>query len=287
MIFAGYSYDQIGPYFILSDNGGKYIKQYLNGESFTIQKLKERHCVGTYDFSTLSYYPCPTKCKLDLNSKINHCAECHSKIGFNPAFYNAQKISPQQLEYNKTPHLVYLAYFSPYHIKAGIASKRRSELRLLEQGSRAAFILKTFSNAYSARELEAKLCGGGYGILERLLSSQKLKIICETRYDSTVANKTLTNILKQTDIIPESKFLEFDSKYFYKNYYDLSNLEKVENPEFLSGKAIGMIGDIVLLKQKDLLFATSIKKFISHKAEINYSGDFLKYTSEPKQISFW
>ena len=240
MIFSGYSYDTIGPHFMLYDiDSGKYKKQYLNKESFTIKKFEERYCTGIYNLSTLSYSPCPKKSKLDSKSKINNCNECYSKIGFNPAFYNAKRISPQQAKYNNTPHVVYLAYFSSSHVKDGIASKRRIPLRLLEQGARAAFILKTFPNAYLARELEAKLSGSNYGISERLLSDQKLKIICQNTYDSETANKTLTDILMQINVVPESKFLEFDSKYFYKNHYDLSDLERVKSPEFLSGEAIG------------------------------------------------
>lgn len=288
MIFSGYSYDEIGPYFIFYDNCvQEYKKQYLNKKSFTIERLNERYCVGTYNLSKLLYSPCQKSQKLDLNSKINLCMECKNKVGFNPAFYNAKKISPQQLKYNETPHIVYLAYFSPVHIKVGIASKRRLRLRLLEQGARAAFVLKTFSNAYLARELEAKLCGGGYGILERLMSNQKLKIVVENNYSSEIAEKSLNKILKQIDIKPESDFLQFDSNYFYENRYDLSNLEKVENPVFISGEAIGMIGDIAILKQESLLIAIPIKKFISYEIKINYNKNFFEYPIEPKQVTIW
>lgn len=288
MIFSGYSYDETGPYFIFYDNYSQsYKKQYLNKKSFTIEKLNERYCVGTYDLSTLSHLPCQKNHKLDLNSKTNLCKECNNKVGFNPAFYNAKKISSQQLKYNETPHIVYLAYFSPAHIKVGIASKRRSLLRLLEQGARAAFILRTFPNAYLARELEAKLCKGYYNILERLMSNQKLKIIVENKYNSEAAKKSLNGILKQIDIKPESDFLQFDSNYFYENRYDLSNLEKAEKPAFISGEAIGMIGDIAILRQENLLIAVPIKKFISYEIKISYDKNFLKYPIEPKQITIW
>ena len=70
MIFSGYSYDIIGPHFILYNiDSGKYKKQYLNKESFTIKKIEERYCVGVYNLSKLSYSPCPKHCKLDITSK--------------------------------------------------------------------------------------------------------------------------------------------------------------------------------------------------------------------------
>lgn len=110
---------------------------------------------------------------LDPSSKVNNCGECYKKIGFNSSFYNSSCISPQQLEYNKTPYVVYLAYFSPACVKVGIASLKRSRLRLLEQGAKAAFILKTFPDAYQARELESKIACGSFGILEGVTQKQK------------------------------------------------------------------------------------------------------------------
>lgn len=288
LIFSGYSYDDIGPHLTFCDiDSRKYHKQYLNKECLTVRKLDRRYCIGIYDLSTLLYRSCEHKNKLELNSKINNCSACYSKIGFNPAFYNAKKISPQQLEYNKKNHVVYLAYFSPSHIKVGIASEKRAKLRLYEQGARAAFILKTFPNAYLARELEHKICHCEYGVLERLLSDQKISIFCNTKYDSGIALKSLNDILKSASISPESSFLEFDSKYFYGNVYDFENLENIKNPEFLSGEAIGMVGDVVIVKQDNMFFAISIKKFISHEIEIEYQKNFIKYEIAAKQISMW
>ena len=288
MILSGYSYDNMGPHLKFCNiDLGKHHKQYLNKECLNIRKLDRRYCIGLYDLSALSYKSCPYKNKLELGSKINNCSDCYSKIGFNPAFYNTKKISPQQLEYNKKNHVVYLAYFSPSHIKVGIASEKRAELRLFEQGARAAFILKTLPNAYLARELEHKICHGEYGVLERLLSEQKTNIFCNTKYDSEVALKTLNETLKSIDIPPESSFLEFDSKYFNGNIYDFENLENIKSPEYLSGETVGMIGDAVMLKQNDTFFLVSIKKFISYEIEIDHSKNFIKYEIAAKQISLW
>jgi hypothetical protein len=288
LILSGCSYDNIGPYLKFCDiDSGKYHKQYLNKEYLTVRKLDRRYCIGLYDLSVLSYKPCPYKNKLELGSKPNNCSDCYSKIGFNPAFYNTKKISPEQLEYNKKNHVVYLAYFSPLHIKVGIASEKRAELRLLEQGVRSAFILKTFPNAYLARELEHKICHGEYEVLERLLSEQKTNIFCNTKYDSGVALKNLNETLKSIDIYPESSFLEFDSKYFNGNIYDFESLENIKNPKYLSGETVGMIGNAILLKQNGTFFLISIKKFISYEIEIEKSENFIKYEIAAKQTSLW
>lgn len=92
LIFAGYSYDYIGSYFILYDDYLKnYKKQYLNRKSFTIKKFKERYCIVIYNLTTMFYLPCPNNCELDFNSKINNCSECYNKIGFNSCFLQYAK----------------------------------------------------------------------------------------------------------------------------------------------------------------------------------------------------
>ena len=106
------------------------------------------------------------------------CPACREKTGFNPAFYNAESISPQQRAYNLTPHFVYMAYFSPAHLKVGISSETRGIERLLEQGARVAGILKRYPNADEARALEAHLCSQD-GILETMRLGTKNKLLSE------------------------------------------------------------------------------------------------------------
>lgn len=290
MIISGYSYDKVGPYLIFCDiTSGNYSSLRLENKDLNITKGSKRYCVGIYDLKSLLYITCPNKRLLDLNSKINNCKDCYYKMGFNPAFYNAKTISPQQLKYNNLDHCVYIAYFSNSHMKIGIASKKRVYLRLMEQGARAAYILKTFPDAYLARNLEANLCGN-FGLLEKLSSNQKANIFCSTNYNSKEAFDCLTEMLKKINIVPESEFLNLNPIYFYNNTYEdlcCNNVSHVQNVDYLSGKSIGMVGDMIILKQNSNFFVVSIKGFISYEVEVIENKNFKPYQTENKQLSFW
>ncbi|MDO4200342.1 MAG: DUF2797 domain-containing protein [Clostridia bacterium] len=290
MIISGYSFNKLGPYLVFCDiKNGAYQSFSFENKNLNIVKKTERHCIGTYDLSSLSYKPCPHKTKIDLTSKINNCSECFRKIGFNPAFYNAKSISLKQLRYNELEHCVYMAYFSSSHIKVGIASKKRVYLRLLEQGARAAYILKTFSDAYLARDLEANLCYGGFGFLEKLTSNQKANILCSVNFNEDEAFTCLNGMLQKVNIMPESKFLNLNSRYFYnhnpENFSDY--ISYIKDTDYISGKAVGMVGDIIILKQNSDFFAVSIKNFISHKIELNQNDSFKSYEVQNKQLSLF
>ena len=271
IIVSGYSYDEGGPHIILCNIDKKeYHKQYLNGQMINLTKSGPRYCVGIYNLVDFSSSPCPYKTSLDPRSKINHCSDCYRNIGFNPSYYNATQISPQQLAYNETPHIVYLAYFSPTCVKVGTASLKRSNLRLLEQGAKAAFILKTFPNAYQARKLEEKIVNSGFGILEGVTEKQKADILCSDRYDPAKASSVLTEFLKLLKITPESSFLNLYPNYFYGTEVTLTYPDKTKLfSDRLVGEAVGMVGDMVIIRQKDRFFPItkfmiiSVKNFIS------------------------
>lgn len=273
MIISGYSYDDIGPYIIFFNmDKNEYTKKYLNQVNVNMKCEIDRYCIGTYDLHTFESSPCQYHNKLAYNSKINNCDLCYNKIGFNPAFYNSSNVSPQQKEYNNTPHVVYLAYFSPSCIKVGIASQKRIRLRLLEQGALGAFVLKTFTDAYKARNLETKISHSGCGIVESVTRSQKIDIFCKEKYDSKLAEATLFKYLKILDIKPESLFLDLMSSYFYGKSYKFNYTDKsMTSSSKISGEAVGMIGDMIIIKKRDkffpidIFYPISLKNFISHK----------------------
>lgn len=272
IIVSGYSYDDGGPHIILYNLDKKeYRKQYLNGQKLNLIKTKTRYCIGTYNLVDFSSSPCPRRMLLDPSSKVNNCSECYKAIGFNPSFYNSSYISPQQLEYNKTPHVVYLAYFSPTCVKVGIASLKRSRLRLLEQGAKAVFILKTFPDAYQARKLESKIAYGGFGILEGVTQKQKADILCSDRYNPDTALAVLKEFLKKIELVPESDFINLYSDYFYGKDISFTYPDKTRLfSDSLIGEAVGMVGDMVVIKQQDRFFPITKFVFVSIKNFISY-----------------
>jgi len=293
LLFAGFSYDKIGPYFIF-DNIETHFRQkmYFDSKIMTIENTEIRYCVGTYDLSTFATSPCKKNVELDKQHKGNHCDVCQFEIGFNPAFYNSKTISPQQARYNASPHVVYMAYFSPNHIKVGIASKRRHSIRMLEQGARAAIVLAEFSNAQQARQLEVQLCSNE-NILENLSSDIKYKLLTDKEYNFNSASEYLLKAVNNYyNKIPIGNVIDLQKYYFYGK----SNQEKIRRIDIkketsISGKLIGMIGDFVIFSQPDVsnnyLFAISVKKYVSHMVNIYHEEIKTKYVIEPKQVTFW
>ena len=142
IVYTGHGFDGQGPYLLLNDREESCQYRFsVMGKTFTLKQLPQRYCVGRFDLLTHKKSVCPLNIELLPTEKDDMCPACKEATGFNPSFYYAESISPQQRAYNLTPHYVYLAYFSNRHIKAGISSETRGIERLLEQGARAARIV--------------------------------------------------------------------------------------------------------------------------------------------------
>ena len=108
-------------------------------------------------------------------------------------------------------------------------------------------------------------------------------------YNEKEALKNLNKMLKNIDIIPESKFLNLNPRYFYnhipKNFSDY--VYYVKDDDHLSGKVVGMVGDMIILQQDFYFFALSIKNFISHEIEFGNNTAFKSYAVQCKQLSLF
>ena len=292
-LFVGFSYNKTGPHFILEDlQTRERQKLYFDSKIMTIENTELRYCVGTYDLNTFATTPCRKKVVLDSHQKGNYCEYCKYEIGFNPAFYNAKAISPQQVQYNNSPHIVYMAYFSPDHIKVGIASERRHSIRLLEQGARAAIVLAKYPNAQLARQLEARLCSNT-DILENVTSDTKLRLLIEEDYSFDYAKKSLMYTAKKyygQSVLGD--VIDLEPYYFYGKSL-VGKIQRLDNQKEaqISGKLVGMIGDIVIMVQpevsEDTLFAVSVKKYISHVVKLYLEEIRFRYAFEPRQYTLW
>ena len=191
-VLAGHGFDDAtGPYLLVNDVDAREQHRFaVRGRTFSLRRLPRRRCVGRFDLATYEKSCCPLNVELLPDAKETMCPACIEATGFNPSFYYADFVSPQQRAYNLTPHFAYLAYFSPQHVKAGISSETRGIERLLEQGARAARIVGRFSCADEARELEAALCAQP-GILETMRASLKTRLLVEERYDPAEAVRVL------------------------------------------------------------------------------------------------
>ena len=119
VVLAGYGFSVDGPYLTINDlDEGTVGYVPVLGRTFSLRRLPRRRCIGRIDLWTHEQSTCPLSAELLPDGKEDMCPACIEATGFNPSFYFSSYISPQQREYNQTPHYVYLAYFAPGYVKA-------------------------------------------------------------------------------------------------------------------------------------------------------------------------
>lgn len=293
-VMAGHGCDEEGAFLLLNDRAlDKQIRYDVRGKTFSLKRGSTRRCVGRHDLSTHAKTPCPLDVELPADAREDMCPACQKATGFNPSFYNADFISPQQRAYNDAPHTVYLAYFSPSHVKAGICGAHRGLGRLLEQGARAACIVGRFPNAYEARELEAALVEQP-GIVETMRAVKKEELLCERRYSFAEASEVLGRVaadlgregrVSRVGFSPEAP-IDLSSYYFGGPSPSFDELQRVEDSnDICGGRCVGMVGSSVVFEQGGALFIVSLKDWESWEVELVEGEVLTTYEFEPQQMS--
>ncbi|MDO4590806.1 MAG: DUF2797 domain-containing protein [Slackia sp.] len=290
LVFSGLGYDVAGPYLQLNDlQAQKQMRLPVLGRTFTMRRLSQRYCIGPFDLKTYESSACPLMAELPSEEtyKDDMCPACREATGFNPAFYNADAVSPQQRAYNMTPHFVYMAYFSPAHLKVGISSETRGIERLLEQGARVAGILKRYENADAARALEAELCAQE-GILETMRLGTKNKLLSEP-FDAQAAMACVLQTARDHGIDPECGVLDLTPYYFGAGAQPPDFVQLPDNApaDACAGRCVGMVGGTLALEQQGAVFAVPVKDWESHAVEITAGEVLVEYDYEPQQMGLW
>lgn len=295
-VLSGYGYDEDGPYLRLNDRTAGAIARFaVRGRTFSLRRLPTRRCVGRFDLATFSESVCPLDVELPADSKDTMCPACAEATGFNPSFYYADFVSPQQRAYNQTPHFVYLAFFSPRHIKAGISSETRGIERLLEQGARAARVVGRFANADDARALEAALCAQP-GVLETMRASLKARLLCEERYDPAEAVRALDEAAARLAAVGEvaaagftpEEARDLSSYYFGGPSPDVRDMQLAEGPDDMcGGRCVGMVGSALVFEQGGLFFVAPVKDWESHEVDLLEDEVLCAYEAAPQQFSLF
>lgn len=296
-VLAGHGFDEAGPYLLINDIDEATQHRFsVRRRTFTLKQLPQRYCVGRFDLLTHRKSVCPLSIELLPTEKDDMCPACREATGFNPSFYYAETISPQQRTYNETPHYVYLAYFSPQHIKAGISSETRGIERLLEQGARAARIVGRFPNADEARGLEAALCSQPQ-IFETMRASLKARLLAEEPYNPEAACNTLdarAGELAKVPAVHEAGFSlaepaqDLSSSYFGGPSPDVSELQLPEGHESeCAGTCLGMVGDKLVMQQGSFGYVVSLKEWKGYAVDLLEDEVAFEYDSAPQQISLF
>ena len=296
-VLAGHGFSDAGPYILINDIDDAAQHRFsVMGKTFTLKQLPARFCVGRFDLLTHQKSVCPLRIELLPTEKDDMCPACKEATGFNPSFYYAETVSPQQRAYNETPHYVYLAYFSPQHVKAGISSETRGIERLLEQGARAACVVGRFGNADEARKLEAALCAQPQ-VFETMRAALKARLLAEEPYDPIEACSVLdsrTNELVQVPEVHEAGFSLAEKPRDLSSYYfggpspDASELQiPVGHEAECAGTCIGMVGDKLVMKQGSFGYVVSLKSWMGHAVDLLEGEVAFQYDSAPQQISLF
>lgn len=286
IVLAGFGYDDNGPHLKLNDidESKRYLFPVL-GRTFSLKRLEKRYCIGPFDLATFEAKCCPMKVELLADSKDTMCPACTEETGFNPSFYFATTISPQQRAYNLTPHFVYMAYFAPGFVKVGISSETRGVERLLEQGARAAAIIGRFESADAARELEARMCSQEE-IYETMRASKKLELLVERPYDFEEGARIIEETAQRCGAEILSGPFDLSPYYFGGPSPSCDSLQIPQDDagDVCAGRCVGMVGADLVFEQNGVNFVTLVKEWESHVVELFVGEVVHEYSYEPSQM---
>lgn len=287
-VLAGHGCDENGPYLLVNDRARNVQERFdVRGRTFSLRRLPTRRCVGRHDLETHLKVPCPLDVELLPDAKDTVCPACQEATGFNPSFYNTDFVSPQQRAYNAEPHIAYLAYFSPGHVKAGITGASRGIRRLLEQGARAGRIVGRFDDAYAARELEAALCAQP-GILETMRASKKVDLLVNERFDFVEAKAVLDDVVERLGLEGAEPAQDLSPHYFGGPSPDCHDLQVPEGHDGeCGGRCIGMVGGALVFQQEGTNYVVSVKEWESHEVELLLDEVVCTYDFAPQQFSLF
>ncbi|MFT5779867.1 MAG: hypothetical protein ACI837_002826 [Crocinitomicaceae bacterium] len=263
----------------------------LTNHSFTLTAQDERFCTGSFDLAILEGSPCKDQTSL-VNTTNNSCYPCFEETGFNPSFYHMDKsdISAQQRAYNMLPHAVYLAYFTDGLIKVGISSDKRKEVRWVEQGARWVAHILSCENAYEARHNEERI-SKELKLPEVVLGKKKRSII-SSALNEQLAKESLISLIDKIEVelkIPCQHGLIYGFDQIYnpsgiKLKHTILDLTE-EKGKKISGKFVGLYGDLLIVENDQKQFMFSLKKMIAHQVEMIDSLESVDF--QPQQITLF
>jgi hypothetical protein len=275
-LLVGYGCDRThGGYLILDEMQEEcWTRRSLRvrGAHFSLRAEGARYCTGRCDLASGRSQPCPDRTALP-DGGFEQCSPCRRATGFNPAFYFAQEISPQQEQRNREPHLVYLAHFGGDTLKVGMTHARRGIDRLLEQGARVGALLGRFPDAYRARALEEHVARS-LDAAETVRAARKRHLL-GSPFSAKQAREQLEAMIARIRLLePElplsPELVELDAYYagpelFEHPYTDLSEAQ----PPAISGRCLGMIGDVLVFMQGGRRFLLSVGALVAQQVQLS------------------
>lgn len=280
---AGY---QRGQAFIeLQSDDGTAVSYSPDDVAALAFNTSRRYCVGWHDITSSTGHTCPDRAVVDAT--YDTCAGCQKRTGFNPAFYHAQTVSPQQEARNRQPHDLYLAYFGAEVVKVGISHHKRQLDRLLEQGARCGVILATLPSALIARSYEEKIARLP-GVKESVQIRQK-KLLFGRPFDEHQASEHLQQTLEQiretTGLKVEAPSIEqFDSLYFPAGTPATETAVDVQPLGKIAGETTGLLGSFLFKTYDSQLVYCNLKAYTGYRVTVS---DRLDLELAPQQTTLF
>jgi hypothetical protein len=209
-----------------------------------------------------------------VSEGFDECLACRRFNGFNPAFdrVDPATLSPRQKRYNRRPHAVYLAHFGGKTTKVGISSVGRLPTRLREQGARVAVRLAVADSAWDARAIEVAV--HERGLPEVAHDTTKRRLLAEP-FDPAAA---LARLERRADDLraelglptPTDASLLLEGVYLAGEPLRLPLVDLTdERPFRISGRALGLVGKVLIVEQRGLHFAASLTRAIGHVVSLS------------------
>jgi hypothetical protein len=205
-------------------------------------------------------------------SAHEQCTDCFVATGFNPAFYNSPRISEQQRRRNLEPHIVYVVSFGVGALKVGMAHAPRRLTRLLEQGARLGAVVAQLPDANRARELEASIARD-FGVSEFVRAARKRQLLAAP-LSLRAAREELEHAVsriaeRHAQAARPEPVQELDRHYFASERLPSTLTDLSETlPHAISGRCLGMIGDVLVVAQRDRHFMLSIGDSVGHRVRL-------------------
>lgn len=273
-LFVGYGCAEAGPYVLLDHLEAvpwRRERIWIRDRTFTLDALTQRHCTGRHDLATGHSLPCPSRSELPFPG-VEQCNACFAATGFNPAFYNAQQVSPQQRRRNREPHVVYLVSFGLGLLKVGITHAPRHRSRMLEQGARLGAVIARFPDADRARELEADVARST-DIAEAVRSARKRHLLGAPFALAAARTELRTRLLElaesRAELDGNAQILHLDSDYGGADLFEgqITDLSETE-PLAISGHCLGMVGDILVMLQAGQRYMLSVGPLLAQNVRL-------------------
>lgn len=284
-LFSGPGFSQDNQPSLRFDDSTAFTDFHPLGSTITLTfDIATRYCTGWHDLATSEQHRCPDSAT--VMPPHTSCRACEQRTGFNPAFYHASTVSPQQEQRNQEPHLLYLAYFAPDVVKVRISYHKRGIRRLLEQGARAAVQLETFPSALIARQYEARIASLT-GIRETVQAAYKQRLLKQP-FDPAAAEAMLTATKERIEhelgvTFPEARYHNLETYY---TTAPIAYADITDAPEgCISGDILAMYGPLVVFQNGDRLLVSNVKSYVGCRVERKPGA--IALDTPPQQVSLF